>query len=89
MGLYSSVNRVIYEHVAEGRGGRGPQYIPRLRVTEEYIRLLGITEEYIFIFSIFLGTDEYSDIYSLTLYSSITLRFMLQDGILVGCYGLM
>jgi hypothetical protein len=77
MGLYSSVNRGIYEHVAEARGGRGPQYIPRLRVTEEYICLLGITKEYTFIFSIFLGTDEYSGIYSLTLYSSITLRFMI------------
>jgi hypothetical protein len=36
MGLYSSVNRGIYEHVSRARGG-GSKYIPRLCVTEEYI----------------------------------------------------
>jgi hypothetical protein len=45
MGLYSSVNRGIYEHVAGAWGGP----------------------------SIFLGTDEYSDIYSSVLYSSVPL----------------
>jgi hypothetical protein len=41
-----------------GRGGGGPQYIPRLHVTGEYT-------------FIFLGTEEYSDIYSSALYSSV------------------
>jgi hypothetical protein len=50
-------------------GGRGPQYIPRLHVTEEYIYLLGVTEEYTFIF---IDTDEYSDIYSsINIYSLV------------------
>jgi hypothetical protein len=53
-------------------GVRGPKYISRLRVTGEYIPLysqLDVTDEYI---CIFLGTNEYRDIYSSELYSLVT-----------------
>jgi hypothetical protein len=54
------------------RGG-GSQYIHQLRVTEEYIifqyiHRLHVTDEYTFIF---LDFEEYSDIYSSVLYSSV------------------
>jgi hypothetical protein len=40
MALYSSVNQGMYGHLARVQGGgAGPQYIPRLHVTEDYIPL--------------------------------------------------
>jgi hypothetical protein len=46
MSLYSSVNRGIYGHMdgarVGGEGGLGPQYICRLRVTEEYIPIYSL-----------------------------------------------
>jgi hypothetical protein len=73
MGLYSSVNREIYGYVARVRGGGGgcPQYIPQLRVTEEYIPVYSSVRCNRGIYFIFLGTDEYSGIYSSALYSLV------------------
>jgi hypothetical protein len=48
------------------RGREVSQYILRLHVIKKYIRL--VTKEYTFIF---LDTDEYNDIYSSVLYSSV------------------
>jgi hypothetical protein len=54
-----------------GGGGGCPQSIPQLRVTEEYIPVYSSVRCNRGIYFIFLGTDEYSGIYSSALYSLV------------------
>jgi hypothetical protein len=68
MGLYSAVNHRIYRHVA---GAGGSQYISQLLVTGEYIPIYLSVRCTRGIYFCILGIDEYSDIYSSVLYSTV------------------